>query len=254
VVNSAINPEAVDMPPRLSAEASPPAPEKSPVTPLEPSASETKRESKDGAISSPVSGPAGPTNIPEPTAKSPVSDKPLGFKEIVNIKSSAERIDTYNRTRDYWANADHGLNDWIASAMAANPELASQSLAQPRLQLATSGTTRHKPTGSISLFGKHVGGASSNQQQPPTYFEQYNSAASQVPTTPTPSSAAPEARPSVASPGGQGGRSASHQFQGKGKDLLHTAEVLGGKGMKGAKGLFAKGKSRFRGSGGGDKV
>jgi hypothetical protein len=31
----------------------------------------------------------------------------------------------------------------------------------------------------------------------------------------------------------------------KGKDLLHTANVLGGKGMTSAKGLFAKGKSRF---------
>jgi hypothetical protein len=40
----------------------------------------------------------------------------------------------------------------------------------------------------------------------------------------------------------------------KGKDLLHSAELLGGKGMKGAKGLFAKGKSRFGKSGSGDKV
>ncbi|KAF1958940.1 hypothetical protein CC80DRAFT_490707, partial [Byssothecium circinans] len=32
----------------------------------------------------------------------------------------------------------------------------------------------------------------------------------------------------------------------KGKDLLHTAGVLSGKGMTGAKGLFAKGKSRFK--------
>jgi len=32
----------------------------------------------------------------------------------------------------------------------------------------------------------------------------------------------------------------------KGKDLLHTAGALGGKGMTGAKGLFAKGKSRFK--------
>ena len=39
----------------------------------------------------------------------------------------------------------------------------------------------------------------------------------------------------------------------KGKDLLNKAGVLGGKGMskgmKEAKGLFAKGKSRFRNSG-----
>jgi hypothetical protein len=34
-------------------------------------------------------------------------------------------------------------------------------------------------------------------------------------------------------------------MQAKGKDLLHTAGVLSGKGMTSAKGLFAKGKSRF---------
>jgi hypothetical protein len=35
-------------------------------------------------------------------------------------------------------------------------------------------------------------------------------------------------------------------MQAKGKDLLHTAGLLSGKGMTGAKGLFAKGKSRFK--------
>jgi hypothetical protein len=47
-------------------------------------------------------------------------------------------------------------------------------------------------------------------------------------------------------------------MQTKGKDLLHKAELLGGKGlgkgMTSAKGLFAKGKSRFGKSGNGDKV
>jgi hypothetical protein len=37
----------------------------------------------------------------------------------------------------------------------------------------------------------------------------------------------------------------TQQMQAKGKDLLHTAGVLSGKGMTSAKGLFAKGKSRF---------
>jgi hypothetical protein len=34
-------------------------------------------------------------------------------------------------------------------------------------------------------------------------------------------------------------------LEAKGKDLLHTANVLSGKGLTSAKGLFAKGKSRF---------
>lgn len=45
------------------------------------------------------------------------------------------------------------------------------------------------------------------------------------------------------------GRLTSHQVQTRGKDLLHTAGVLGGKANVAAKGLFSKGKSRFRTSG-----
>jgi hypothetical protein len=42
--------------------------------------------------------------------------------------------------------------------------------------------------------------------------------------------------------------------QTKGKDLLHSAGVFGGKASKAGKGFFAKGKSKLRGSGSGDKV
>lgn len=52
--------------------------------------------------------------------------------------------------------------------------------------------------------------------------------------------------------GGGGGGASSAQL--KGKELLDRAGVLGGKGMSGAKGLFAKAKARARGSGGGDRV
>ena len=53
--------------------------------------------------------------------------------------------------------------------------------------------------------------------------------------------------PTASAPSGSGfsGRIVNQQVQLKGKDLLHTANVLGGKGMTSAKGLFAKGKSRF---------
>lgn len=50
-----------------------------------------------------------------------------------------------------------------------------------------------------------------------------------------------------------GGGASSAQL--KGKELLDRAGVLGGKGVSGAKGLFAKAKARARGSGGGaDRV
>jgi hypothetical protein len=178
---------------------------------------------------------------PEPISKSPTTDKPLGFREIANIQSHAERIATYNNTRVYWANNDHGLNDWLDSSMAQNPDLATQPLAQ-QIPVSYPTTSRHRATGSLSLFGKHHAPSSSK------VYEQ------QSPTAATSSTAAFEA-----SPGGHGGRSASFQMQAtkgqmqaKGKDLLHKAEVFSGKGMTGAKGLFAKGKSRFRG--GSDKV
>jgi hypothetical protein len=181
---------------------------------------------------------------PESAPKSPATDKPLGFRDIANIKSHSERLVSYNQTRDYWATADHGLSDWITSAVAANPELANQTTAAPIPQVTRTGTARHRPAASLSLFGKHHGSKDNqalNNQQP-------SGSAAQTPPS---SNAGTEARPSSSNFSSQIGRTASHQVQTKGKDLLHTAGVLSGKGMTGAKGLFAKGKSRFRS---GDKV
>ncbi|KAH7127129.1 hypothetical protein B0J11DRAFT_433481 [Dendryphion nanum] len=238
VVNSAVNPEAVDMPPRLSAEASEP---KEKIAAEVPSTQETSNLT---AINIPQEsdlhkeGPHG-----HPALKSP-TDKPLSSREISNIKSSPERIVTYNVTREYWANTDHGLNDWISSALAASPELASQQQHQQqptpqyRPQVAPSSSTRHKPAGSLSLFGKH-----------PVASPNSSNTTSQAPGTPTPALGAAEARPHGSMSGPAGGKMTGQQMQAKGKDLLHTAGVLGGKGMTGAKGLFAKGKSRFRASG-----
>ena len=247
VVNNATNPEAVDMPPRLSADLS----QTSQPSTANPKESEIPQQQGEPAEKWPVALP--PTQ--DHGAKSPTSDKPLGYRDIVTMKSSTERIASYNKTRDYWASADHGLNDWIASAMAANPQLVTQPLPY-RPTVATSSPTHHKPTGSLSLFGKREG--SSNTQSPSApYHDQYNSAPPQAPSTPTPSGASADGRPQGYGAGSSGGRSTSQQMQSKGKDLLHTAGVLGGKGlgksMTSAKGLFAKGKSRFKG-GSSDKV
>ncbi len=163
----------------------------------------------------------------ELVAKPPSSDKPFASKEISTIKSASERIATYNTTRDYWARADHGLNDWVTAAVSANPELGTQPYPLPRSVLATSTTSRHKASPSLSLFSKHHSSHAAEQSSPST------SQASWAPS-------------STSIQGSEGGRGASHQMQTKGKDLLHTAGLLGGKGMTGAKGLFAKGKSRFK--------
>ncbi|KAJ4374065.1 hypothetical protein N0V83_002804 [Neocucurbitaria cava] len=227
VVNTAVDPEAVDLPPRFSAEHS----QRPQINQEETHELQQQKEAEvlPAAPVSPV-GEFKPSVTHEPTPRSPTTDKPLGAREIATITSTQERIATYNKTRDHWANADHGLESWLASTIDANPELATQEFP---LQRPPTGTIRHKHTASLPLLGK-LGGSSSQQHHG---AEQYNAAGAQVPAGSN-------------SPTTGQGRVASHQMQAKGKDLLHTAGVLSGKGMTSAKGLFAKGKSRF----GRDKV
>lgn len=40
-------------------------------------------------------------------------ERPLGFKEILVVHSHAERMALYKKTREYWAHADYGLNEWV---------------------------------------------------------------------------------------------------------------------------------------------
>lgn len=42
----------------------------------------------------------------------PVEERPIGFKEIAAMQSFKDRIALYKKTRDYWANAEHGLAEW----------------------------------------------------------------------------------------------------------------------------------------------
>tara|TARA_R110002060_G_scaffold48987_2_gene59948 strand:+ start:632 stop:826 length:195 start_codon:yes stop_codon:yes gene_type:complete len=51
-----------------------------------------------------------------------------------------------------------------------------------------------------------------------------------------------------------GNKITTQQVQAKGKELLHTAGIFGGKAGKAGKGLLAKGKNKLRAAGGGDKV
>lgn len=249
IVNSAQDPEAVDLPPRWSAEHSNQQPgiekEPSPQTELK---EQNPAVSADAALTGSIEAPES-SAVHEPEIKSPTSpksptDKPLGAREIATIGSTAERIATYNRTREQWANTDHGLSSWITATFEADPTLATPSAQTPsQAARPQSGVFRHKHTGSLAMLGKFTG--SSNSPSSGTHYEQYNSAGGQVPA----SASSPTAGPSKTSSGFLG-RTGSHsiqtqQMQAKGKDLLHTAGVLSGKGMTSAKGLFAKGKSRF---------
>lgn len=233
VVNTEVDPEAVDLPPRFSADHQ--------------QAPRLSQDDKPSSVVHPASDTALPaigTSNDTPktpiaadfSGKSPTTDKPLGAREIATISSTAERIATYNSTREHWATADHGLHDWLASTLQSNPDLATQTYPVQRMP---TGSARHRHTGSLAILGK-LGGTSHNEQS----TEQFNTTGSQVPASATSPTAGRPAGP------GFGGRVASQQMQLKGEKLLHTANVLSGKGMTSAKGLFAKGKSRF----GRDKV
>jgi hypothetical protein len=238
VVNSAIDPEAVDLPPRLSADVA--AQERSNDDNVKPTQQGVNQEPVNPAISTSVTVPELPSTsqthaqTQEPLATSPTSGKPLGAREIATINSAAERIATYNQTREHWATHDHGLEGWLTSAIDANPDLATQTA---HIQRTSTGTVRHKHTASLSLLGK-LGGSSTYQLPGP---EQNSSTAAQAPVGGnSPISGAPSSSATAFDR-----RVASRQLEAKGKDLLHTANVLSGKGLTSAKGLFAKGKSRF---------
>lgn len=169
------------------------------------------------------------------------------FREILALHTAADRIRAYNAAREQFANMNTGLDHWITVTASETPEHAGllPSIDRPSIAPASlSGTpTRGK------LSGLRPPGAQATQQP---YYQQYLNASSQ-PTTPGSATASPgyselSDRPNLPSSGGSG------RVQAKGKDLLKNAGVFGGKANVAAKGLFSKGKSRFRSSGGGDKV
>ncbi|CBX94832.1 predicted protein [Plenodomus lingam JN3] len=245
VVNTREDPEAVDLPPRFSADQEQ-APRFSPednvgLTPLPqsnvpPPVQETTNEIPTQETTKEMPKQETTNEMPKNSISREASvvsrtEKPLGAREIATISSTAERIATYNATREQWAAVDHGLQSWLTSTIEANPELSTASFPLQRVPTAS---TRHKHSGSLALLGK-FGGTSHHEPSP----EQSSSAGASVPaasSSPTPT------RPSIP---GFGGRVGSQNMQLKGEKLLHTANVLGGKGMTSAKGLFAKGKSRF---------
>ncbi|MCJ1245577.1 hypothetical protein MMC30_002781 [Trapelia coarctata] len=171
------------------------------------------------------------------------------FREILALKTSVERIQAYKATREQFANMNTGLDHWILTTLNDLPEHG---------ELTKNGATfgnisGHKPSPSRGKFPGLRVVSGQTQQQP--YYQQYLNASTQAvsPNPHTPGSANATSSPTSA-PVSQGGRNSGHQMQAKGKDLLHTAGLFGGKANVAAKGLFSKGKSKFRGSGGADKA
>lgn len=143
-----------------------------------------------------------------------------GVRQILAIKQPGDRIIAYQSAREQYGSMETGLNDWLSYMVQTYPEHSHVPSGVPRPVVNTSGlaeTVRSRVPPSISKLTQNVTGANSQ------------------------------------SPGGQAGAPMSPDRSGsvsqsKRQELLHTAGVFGGKASQGAKGLFAKSKSRFRGA------
>jgi hypothetical protein len=178
----------------------------------------------------------GPGTTPPPQVQIPSNvgitsldeSKLLGFRDILGITSINQRIKSFEHTRDQFATLDTGLTQWLQFTVQGNPEYAglvqqSQNLS-PNLQQPSPSRSRFPKLGSLGALGSLNDG--------------------------TPTSATHIRRPS-----GHIGTVMNREKVGeKGKELLHTAGAFSGKASGAAKGLFAKGRSKFRPSGGPDKV
>jgi len=163
------------------------------------------------------------TSPTTPTSKQKIPP----FREILAIKNTDARIRGYDDARRTFADMDTGLSNWLSGMLAQNPEYASlstETYARPALQSQSTGFKGHKASPSISKLTKSFG--SGGDPFNPQRSASVNAGSSTTGTT-------------------AGGSVDMDKLQQRGKDLMKGASVLGGKAQSGAKGLLAKGKSRF---------
>ena len=174
------------------------------------------------------------------------------FREIAALKTPAERIRGFNDARDQFARSPVGLQAWVDETLRHFPEHEDLLTHTGRPFPSPQG---HKSSPSRSKLGGLVSGGGQAGQQ--THQQQYLNVSTQPAgfNGPPQSSALSGGSPQAYSPSaGSSGKISSQQVQAKGKDLLHTAGVFGGKANVAAKGLFSKGKSKFRAASGAEKV
>lgn len=200
--------------------------------------------------------------VPTPETMRPLSEiqskgsstlpKMPAFREILALKSEAERIRAFNETREQLANLDSGLSHWLSVTLNELPEHAAVLSSADR---APPAAVVQKPLPfKAKITGLRSAGAQPSQQP---YYQQYLNATPQASGSdgigghnPPGSVSSQGFSPS----GGTSGKLSSQQVQAKGKEFLHSAGVFGGKANVAAKGLFSKGRSKFRGSNSVDKV
>lgn len=165
------------------------------------------------------------------SASVPKSAGPIPpFRNILALKTSDDRIKTYNDTRQTFADMNTGLNDWLSRMLATHPEhaesLSSGGFKAPALQSQASNFKRgHRPAPSLAKLTNRF---ASGEAQRSTSINSTDEG--------------------VAASSSTGGpRIDTEKMQQRGKDFMKSAGVFSGKAQAGAKGLFAKGKSRFAG-------
>lgn len=181
---------------------------------------------KDHTNASTMSQPSSPS---VPKSAGPIPP----FRNILALKTSDERIKTYNDTRQTFADMNTGLNDWLTQMLASHPDhaeaLSSGGFKAPALQSQASNFKRgHRPSPSLAKFTNRF--ASGEGQRSTSITSQ------------------DEGAPAASASSGSGAtRLDTEKMQQRGKEFMKSAGVFGGKAQAGAKGLFAKGKSRFGG-------
>ncbi|KAL8967463.1 MAG: hypothetical protein Q9183_002908 [Haloplaca sp. 2 TL-2023] len=174
-----------------------------------------------------------------PSAPPQIPPKIQSFREILAMKDPKDRIRAYNEARMQFAHMDTGLSNWLTVTTAELPE-HKEVLPHGKLP----GIAGYKPSPSRSKLGGLFPSGNSSGPQP--YYQQYLNASS--PTGASGGTTMPRTNSTSGySPSNNTGKLSSQQMQARGKDLLHSAGVFGGKANVAAKGLFSKGKTRFRG-------
>lgn len=180
---------------------------------------------------------SGNDNSTPPGSSQGTKKPPMPFKDIMNLPTSAERLEKYAESRSSFATSHSELDDWTAS-MRQHPEHTNVSGSFSGAPPAVG------PGGSIARTPSPSGSQPSTQQP---YYQQYLNA-----SAPADRSGPSSTRSRLAgfqehaqAAAGSAFGSSGNQIGHKSKDILQSAGKMG-------KGLFSKGKSKLRGTG--DKV
>ncbi|KKK16716.1 hypothetical protein AOCH_005342 [Aspergillus ochraceoroseus] len=94
-----------------------------------------------------------PSEPPTSTPSASIGAGLLGFKDILGIQSSEERVKAFNRTRDQFATIDTGLSHWIQVTIRAHPEHADVVARSSKLPVGDPKPNGHQESAAAPLGG-----------------------------------------------------------------------------------------------------